>query len=85
MTGRVFVPKRSVQHPADDAHTAVRVAVEACTGGHAVLVDGDERSEADVVRVVVRAGGEAVVRPDAGLVRLEPPGRTTDLDHGRTE
>ncbi len=52
--------------PGDDLGVAVRVLVETGAGRQPFLVAGDERAEAQIVRVVVRAEGEGVPGLDAG-------------------
>ena len=80
----VLVPQRAVEHPADDFDAAVRVRVEAGAGLERCSSTPTSGPNADVVRVVVRAGGEAVPGRDAGLLGPVPLGGAADLDHGRS-
>jgi hypothetical protein len=52
--------------PGDDLGVAVRMLVEAGAGREPLLVAGDQRAEAEVVRVVVGPEGEAVTAVDPG-------------------
>ena len=59
----------ALDDPGHDLGVAVRVLVEAGAGREPLLVAGDERAEAEVVRVVVAAEGEGVPAS-----RSRPPG-----------
>ena len=73
----VLVHERSVEHPGDDLHVAVRVGLEPGAGRDHVVVADEQQAMVGVGRVPVAAEREGVLRvepADVGLRRGRRPG-----------
>ena len=81
----VAVFERTVEHPRDDLHVAVAVRPESAAGGDHVVVQHEQESVMDVLRVVVVREAEAVPRIEPVDLGVEPLVGAPDVDHVRLQ
>ncbi len=81
MPHRILMYERTSQYPGDDLHVLVRVGVESHSGRDDVVVVDQEKTVVSVLRVVVIAERERVLRVQPAGIGLEaiPPG-STDIE-----
>src|SRR6185503_5788726 len=76
----VLMFQSSLEDVGDDLHVAMGVRGKAAAGGDAVLVDDAQRPEADVLRIVVMAEGEAVFRVEPAEIGFAALLRTPERE-----
>ena len=78
----VLVLDLAPDHPGDDLHILVGVGLEAALRRDDVVVAHEEQAEVGVLRVVVTAEGERMVRVEPADLRAEAVVATADVDRG---
>ena len=74
------VAQLAVEHPAHDVHAAMGVLGEPGRRSQHMFIVGDQGTERDVARVVMRSGREAVPGDDARLLDPGAAGRAANVD-----
>ena len=71
----------ALEHVAEDLHVAVAVGAETRAWHDAVFVDYTQRSEVDVLRIVITPERERVVGLEPTVVGKAPLLAASNLDH----
>ncbi len=80
MPHRILMYERTSQYPGDDLHVLVRVGVESHSGRDDVVVVDQEKTVVSVLRVVVIAERERVLRVQPAGIGLEAIPGSTDIE-----
>src|SRR5689334_417146 len=76
----VLVREKAHKHEREDGDVSMPMRVIAAARRDALLVDREDRAEAEVLRVVVVSVAERMERRDAVLIGAEPIGGASNLD-----